>query len=300
MSHRSIFRFKATLGPISSSHVCAKPWSSSLISLRLKLDFGSHYLKLPISIEPTVGWACCPRGPSRLQHSIRSTNLYWIEHFTTTLSPFDGKSCCTTRAYSDGLRYVHRVSQMLRCQLILIHIHTTFIPLLLEGSRTWSSVFFSKAFPKIIDKLVNCEFACPSGQSVRQFFSKVDVSASSVEWVLIETKHHNCQRQQYLKWRFPMGSIPKYMFKFGWFGVTPFQETFILAAQTGHRRVVLISRHCSAWISLTCGPAGLDMAWQDLPDLAELQKANDNVQAFSCCGWMPLFETTLRPSSSIP
>ena len=139
---------------------------------------------------------------------------------------------------------------------------------------------------------MNCEFACPSGQSVRQFFSKVDVSASSVEWVLIETKHHNCQRQQYLKWRFPMGSIPKYMFKFGWFGVTPFQETFILAAQTGHRRVVLISRHCSAWISLTCGPAGLDMAWQDLPDLAELQKANDNVQAFSCCGWMPLFETT--------
>lgn len=39
---------------------------------------------------------------------------------------------------------------------------------------------------------------------------------------------------------------------------------------------------------------------EDLPDLAELQKANDNVQAFSCCGWMPLFETTLRPSSSIP
>ena len=84
-------------------------------------------------------------------------------------------------------------------------------------------------------------------------------SASSVEWVLIETKQHNCQRQQYLEWRFPMGSIPKYMFKFGWFGVTPFEETFILAAQTGHRRVVLISRHCSAWISLACGPAGLDM-----------------------------------------
>ena len=176
------------------------------------------------------------------------------------------------------------------------HIHTT-----LAGRVAYIEFcFFSKAFPKIIDKLVNCEFACPSGQSVRQFFSKVDVSASSVEWVLIETKQHTCQRQQYLKWRFPMGSIPKYMFKFGWFGVTPFQETFILAAQTGHRRVVLISRHCSAWISLTCGPAGLDMAWQDLPDLAELQKANDNVQAFSCCGWMPLFETTLRPSSSIP
>ena len=49
------------------------------------------------------------------------------------------------------------------------------------------------------------------------------------------------------------------MFKFGWFGVTPFQETFKLAVQTGHRRVVLISRHCSAWISLACGSAGLDM-----------------------------------------
>ena len=208
MSHGSIFRFKATLGPISSSHVCAEPWSFSLISLRLKLDFGSHYLKLPISLEPTVGWACCPKGPSRLQHSIRSTKLYWIEYFTTTLSPFDGKSCCTTRAYSDGLRYVCRVSQMLRCQLILIHIHTTFIPLLLEGSHTWSSVFF-KGMSK--NHRQTCEFACPSGQSVRQFFSKVDVSASSVEWVLIETKQHNCQRQQYLKWRFPMGSIPKYV-----------------------------------------------------------------------------------------
>ena len=150
MSHRSIFRFKATLGPISSSHVCAKPWSFSLISLRLKLDFGSHYLKLPISsnFAWTHGWACCPKGPSRLQHSIRSTNLYWIEHFTTTLSPFDGKSCCTTRAFSDGLRYVCRVSQMLRCQLILIHIHTTFLPLLLEGSHTWSYVFCQRHFQK--------------------------------------------------------------------------------------------------------------------------------------------------------
>ena len=41
---------------------------------------------------------------------------------------------------------------------------------------------------------------------------------------------------------------------------------------------------------------GLCACWsrhgEDLPDLAELQKANDNVQAFSCCGWMPLFETT--------
>ena len=42
MSHHSIFRFKATLGHFSSSHVCAKLWS---FSLRLKLN------SVAISIE---------------------------------------------------------------------------------------------------------------------------------------------------------------------------------------------------------------------------------------------------------
>ena len=59
MSHDSIFRFKATLGHFSSSHVCAKLWS---FSLRLKLNFMILFISNFNWIHG-VGWACCPKGP---------------------------------------------------------------------------------------------------------------------------------------------------------------------------------------------------------------------------------------------
>ena len=70
MSHHSIFRFKATLGHFSSSHVCAKLWS---FSLRLKLNFMILFISNFNWIHG-VGWACCPKGPWKLRHCIHSTH----------------------------------------------------------------------------------------------------------------------------------------------------------------------------------------------------------------------------------
>ena len=70
MSHHSIFRFKATLGHFSSSHVCAKLWS---FSLRLKLNSMILFISNFNWIHG-VGWACCPKGPWKLRHCIHSTH----------------------------------------------------------------------------------------------------------------------------------------------------------------------------------------------------------------------------------
>ena len=104
MSHDSIFRFKATLGHFSSSHVCAKLWS---FSLRLKLNVMILFISNFNWIHG-VGWACCPKGPWKFRHCIHSTHPSWIWHFGT-VSPFYGNSRCTTRAKNDGLGNARRV-----------------------------------------------------------------------------------------------------------------------------------------------------------------------------------------------
>ena len=145
------FRFKATWGSeshtsilhhVEDEHSCH---SSTFLFLGHQRYFLVRwkfmllvYLRLStfkqqIHLNTVFDWK---RGPPRLQHSMHP-KLLWIRHFAAAVSPFCGNSCCTIRAYNDGLWYLRRVSQVweilhwdARCFCFL---HMILIPGLVTG-----------------------------------------------------------------------------------------------------------------------------------------------------------------------